>query len=86
MKTRSLLIFLSVEKDYACRDSKLSSGPRKLISLKYPSGSNFQSKILELAQTIWSIFSTKFKQDIFDHNLVFYFWILISKGFYKYLL
>ena len=49
MKTRSLLIFLSVEKDFACRDSKLSSGPRKLISLKYPSGSNFQSKILELA-------------------------------------
>lgn len=67
------MIFLSVEKDFACRDSKLSSGPRKLISLKYPSGSNFQSKILELAQTIWSIFSTKFKQDIFDHDIfVFY--------------
>ena len=35
-----LLIFPSVEKDFARRDSKLLSGPRKLISFKYPSDPN----------------------------------------------
>ena len=40
MKTMILLIFLSVEKDFARRDSKLLSGPRKLISFKYPSDPN----------------------------------------------
>ena len=69
MKTMILLIFLSVEKDFACRDSKLLSGPRKLISFKYPSDPNFQSKIFELVLTMRSIFCTKLKQDIFDHDI-----------------
>jgi hypothetical protein len=68
MKTMILLIFLSVEKDFARRDSKLLSGPRKLTSFKYPSDPNFQSKIFELAPTMRSIFCTKLKQDIFDHD------------------
>ena len=63
-----LLIFPSVKKDFARRDSKLLSGPRKLISFKYPSDSNFQSKIFELAPTMRSIFCMKLKQDIFDYD------------------
>ena len=63
-----LLIFPSVKKDFARRDSKLLSGPRKLISFKYPSDPNFQSKIFELAPTMRSISCMKLKQDIFDHD------------------
>ena len=63
------LIFLSLGKDIARRDSKLLSGPRKLISFKYPSDPNFQSKIFELVPTMRSIFCTKLKQDIFDHDI-----------------
>lgn len=63
------LIFLSLGKDFARRDSKLLSGPRKLISFKYPSDPNFQSKIFELVPTMRSIFCTKLKQDIFDHDI-----------------
>ena len=63
-----LLIFPSVKKDFARRDSKLLSGPRKLISFKYPSDPNFQSKIFELAPTMRSIFCMKLKQDIFDYD------------------
>ena len=63
------LIFLSLGKDFARRDSKLLSGPRKLISFKYPSDPNFQSKIFELVLTMRSIFCTKLKQDILDHDI-----------------
>jgi hypothetical protein len=63
------LIFLSLGKDFARRDSKLLSGPRKLISFKYPSDPNFQSKIFELVPTMRSIFCTKLKQGIFDHDI-----------------